>query len=131
MKRKTVYFTAPRQVELREEPLPALGAEDVLVETICSSISAGTEMLVYRGQFPHLSDSRDTLSSDLCFPLAFGYACVGTIKDIGKQADKSLRDKLVFGFAPHTSLSLVPYLYHLPSHACLLMALMYAACFER
>ena len=103
MKRKTVYFPAPRQVELREEPLPALGAEDVLVETICSSISAGTEMLVYRGQFPHLSDSRDTLSSDLCFPLAFGYACVGTIKDIGKQADKSLRDKLVFGFAPHTS----------------------------
>jgi len=103
MKRKTVYFTAPRQVELREEPLPALGAEDVLVETICSSISAGTEMLVYRGQFPHLSDSHDNLSNDLCFPLAFGYACVGTIKDTGKQADKSLRDKLVFGFAPHTS----------------------------
>ena len=103
MKRKTVYFTAPRQVELREEPLPTLGAEDVLVETICSSISAGTEMLVYRGQFPHLSDSHDNLSSDLHFPLAYGYACVGTIKDTGKQADKSLRDKLVFGFAPHTS----------------------------
>lgn len=103
MKRKTVYFTAPRQVELREEPLPALGAEDVLVETICSSISAGTEMLVYRGQFPHLNDSHDNLSSDLHFPLAYGYACVGTIKDTGKQADRSLRDKLVFGFAPHTS----------------------------
>lgn len=103
MNRKTVYFTAPRQVELREEPLPALGADDVLVETICSSISAGTEMLVYRGLFPHLSDSHDNLSSDLCFPLAFGYACVGTIKDTGKQADRSLRDKLVFGFAPHTS----------------------------
>ena len=44
MKRKTVTFTAPRQVELREESLPALGADDVLVETLCSSISAGTEM---------------------------------------------------------------------------------------
>lgn len=124
MKRKTVYFTAQRQVELREESLPALGAEDVLVETICSSISAGTEMLVYRGQFPHLNDSHDHLSSDLCYPLSYGYACVGVIKDTGKQADKSLRDKLVFGFQPHTSAlichpsSLVFAPASLPAEAC-------------
>ena len=103
MNRKTVYFTAPRQVELREEFLPALGAGDVLVETICSAISAGTEMLVYRGQFPHLADSHDSFSSDLTYPLAYGYACVGRITDIGEQVDKSLLDKLVFGFQPHTS----------------------------
>jgi len=103
VKRKTLYFTAPRQVELREESLSALGADDVLVETICSSISAGTEMLVYRGQFPHLKDSHDNLSSDLNYPLAYGYACVGVIRETGKQADKSLRDKIVFGFEPHTS----------------------------
>ena len=103
MKRKTVYFTAPRQVELREEPLPALGADDVLVETICSSISAGTEMLVYRGQFPHVMDSRDNLSSDLHYPLAFGYSNVGVVRETGKQVNKDLRDKLVFGFQPHTS----------------------------
>jgi 2-desacetyl-2-hydroxyethyl bacteriochlorophyllide A dehydrogenase len=103
VKRKTVYFTAPRQVELREESLPALGADDVLVETICSSISAGTEMLVYRGQFPHLTDSHDAFSSDLCYPLAFGYSNVGVIRETGKQADKALRDQLVFGFQPHAS----------------------------
>ena len=103
MKRKTVYFTAPRQVELREEPLPALGADDVLVESICSAISAGTEMLVYRGQFPHTADSHDNLSSDLHYPLTYGYANVGRIRETGKQVNKELRDKLVFGFAPHTS----------------------------
>jgi len=103
MNRKTVYFTAPRQVELREESLPALGADDVLVETLCSSISAGTEMLVYRGQFPHLKDSHDNLSSDLNYPLAYGYASVGVIRETGKHVDKGLQDKLVFGFAPHTS----------------------------
>ncbi|MFN8427125.1 MAG: zinc-binding alcohol dehydrogenase [Anaerolineales bacterium] len=103
MKRKTVYFTAPRQVELREEPLPTLGADDVLVETICSAISAGTEMLVYRGQFPRTTDSHDNLSSDLQYPLAYGYANVGVVRETGKQANKDLRDKLVFGFAPHTS----------------------------
>ena len=52
VKRKTLYFTAPRQVELREESLPALGTDEVLVETTCSAISAGTEMLVYQGRFP-------------------------------------------------------------------------------
>jgi len=103
VKRKTIYFTAPRQVELREESLPALSADDVLVETICSSISAGTEMLVYRGQFPHLTDSHDSFSSDLNYPLAYGYACVGRIIETGKEVDKSLLDKLVFGFKPHTS----------------------------
>jgi len=103
VKRKTIYFTAPHQVEVREESLPALGADSVLVETICSAISAGTEMLVYRGQFPQLKDSYDALSSDLKYPLAYGYACVGVIKDTGPNVDKSLIDKLVFGFQPHTS----------------------------
>ncbi len=103
MNRKTIYFTAPRQVELREESLPALGADDVLVETLCSSISAGTEMLIYRGQFPHIVDAHDNLSSDLHYPLAYGYANVGRIKETGTQVDKSLLDKLVFGFQPHTS----------------------------
>jgi len=101
--RKTLHFTAPRQVELREESLPALGADDVLVETICSAISAGTEMLVYRGEFPHLKDSHDNLSSDLNYPLAYGYACVGRITETGKEVDKSLLGKIVFGFQPHTS----------------------------
>jgi 2-desacetyl-2-hydroxyethyl bacteriochlorophyllide A dehydrogenase len=103
VKRKTVYFTAPRQVELREESLPAPGADEVLVETICSAISAGTEMLVYRGQFPQLSDSHDSLSSGLNYPLAYGYACVGLIKETGSGVDRGLRDKIVFGFQPHTT----------------------------
>ena len=47
---KTLYFTAPGQVEIRDELLPEPGAHDVLVETICSAISAGTEMLIFQGR---------------------------------------------------------------------------------
>ena len=83
--------------------MPALGADDVLVETICSGISAGTEMLVYRGEFPHLIDSHDAFSSDLKYPLAYGYANIGRIKETGKNVDKGFLDRLVFGFHPHTS----------------------------
>lgn len=103
VKRKTIYFTAPRHVELCEESLPALGAEEVLVETVCSAISAGTEMLIYRGQFPQLADANDNLSSDLKYPLAYGYACVGLIKETGSQVDRLLLNKLVFAFQPHTT----------------------------
>ena len=60
-------------------------------------------MLVYRGQFPHLADAHDQFSSDLNYPLAYGYACVGIVREIGKGVDKDWRDRLVFGFQPHTS----------------------------
>lgn len=100
---KTLFFTAPRKIEIREMPLPQPGEDEVLVETICSAISAGTEMLVYRGEFPHLADSHDGLSSDLNYPLAYGYACVGVVKQTGKSVDREWEGRLVFSFQPHTS----------------------------
>ena len=103
MQRRTVYFTAPRQVELREEPLPALGADEVLVETLCSAISAGTEMLVYRGQFPRGVDAVDSISSGLHYPAPYGYACVGRVMEIGKSVNREWENRLVFAFQPHTS----------------------------
>ena len=99
----TVFFTSPRKVEICEVDLPALNPDEVLVETMCSAISAGTEMLVYRGQFPQLQDVHDTVSSELKYPLAYGYACVGKVKETGNQVDKSWLGKTVFSFQPHTS----------------------------
>jgi 2-desacetyl-2-hydroxyethyl bacteriochlorophyllide A dehydrogenase len=103
VKRRTLYFTAPRQVELREESLPALGAEDVLVETICSAISPGTEMLVYRGQFPKQVDSVDAFSSNFEYPISYGYACVGRVIESGQGVRDELLGKSVFAFQPHSS----------------------------
>ena len=106
MKRRTLYFTAPRQVELREEALPALGADDVLVETTCSAISAGTEMLIYQGHFPRDLETDAVISSlrgGFKYPCVYGYACVGVIRETGAQVDKAWRDKLVFAFQPHAS----------------------------
>ena len=104
MDRKTVYFTAPGQVELREEALPPLNADEVLVETRISAISAGTEMLVYRGQFPRdMADAHDDVSSGLHYPLAYGYACVGKVVEIGPLVPRKWDDRLIFSFQPHTS----------------------------
>src|SRR5688500_1320083 len=106
VKRKTLYFTAPREVELREESLPAPGADEVLVETTCSAISAGTEMLVYQGRFPRDLEADSVISSlrgGFRYPVAYGYACVGVVRDTGAQVDTSWRGKSVFAFQPHTS----------------------------
>ncbi len=101
-------------MELREETLPALHTDEVLVETICSAISAGTEMLVYQGRFPRdtstaLSAGPETdsvisaLRGGFQYPLPFGYACVGVVKDIGKEVNREWLNKSVFAFQPHAS----------------------------
>ncbi len=102
-KTKTLFFTAPRKIEIREIPLPHPGEDEVLVETVCSAISAGTEMLVYCGQFPQLKDAHDTMSSELKYPLAYGYACVGVVKETGKEVNSKWENRLVFSFQPHAS----------------------------
>ncbi|GAB4401876.1 MAG: zinc-binding alcohol dehydrogenase [Anaerolineales bacterium] len=100
---QTLFFTAPKQVEVRETILPPLQDDEALVETVYSAISAGTEMLVYRGEFPQLKDAHDAVSSELNYPLAYGYACVGVVREIGKLVNSDWVGKLVFSFQPHTS----------------------------
>lgn len=124
---RSLVFTAPRRVEVLTAPLPRLQDDEVLVETLCSAISAGTEMLVYRGQFPHLHDSQDGLSSDLEYPLAYGYACVGKVREVGRSVNREWQDRLVFAFHPHSSSfiihpsSLIPIPHSLsPENACFL-----------
>ncbi len=104
MKRKTLIFTAPGRIEVREDSIAALDPDEVLIETSISAISAGSEMLVYRGQFPHdLAETHDTLSSNLSYPLTYGYASVGRVIEMGTAISREWMDRKVFGFQPHTS----------------------------
>lgn len=100
---RSLYFTAPNEIEIRETSLPGAKDDELLVESICSAISAGTEMLVYRGQYPQTEDPHDGISSDLKYPLAYGYACVGRVLEVGKSVDGKWKDRLVFAFQPHIS----------------------------
>lgn len=100
---RTLIFSAPQKIEVRELSLPALSAGQVLVETICSAISAGTEMLLYQGQFPRLSDPHDQLSSDLNYPLSYGYACVGRVTQAASDVPRDWLGRHVFAFRPHAS----------------------------
>jgi 2-desacetyl-2-hydroxyethyl bacteriochlorophyllide A dehydrogenase len=104
MKRRSLFFTGPRQLELREEAMPEPRGGELLVKTELSAISAGTEMLAYRGEIPSAIDAQgDAISGQLSYPLAYGYAAVGRVLQTGPSADPNWRDRLVFSFQPHCS----------------------------
>jgi 2-desacetyl-2-hydroxyethyl bacteriochlorophyllide A dehydrogenase len=104
---RQLYFVKPHQVEIRDQQLPPLQADQVLVKSLYSGISAGTEMLVYRGQLPNdmvLDESLTAFESHKAsFPLQYGYACVGSIEKVGKDIDVACMGKIVFSFQPHGS----------------------------
>jgi len=106
MTRRTVRFAAPRSVEVRERPLPSPSAEEVLVETVVSAISPGTELLIYRGDAPTdmaADEEIDALTGDLDFPLSYGYAAVGRVIETGTAVAPEWQGRRVFGFNPHES----------------------------
>ncbi len=72
MQRRALYFTGPRQLSWRREALPAPAFGQMLVQTIVSAISPGTELLIYRGQAPQDLARDETiaaLAGDFGFPL--------------------------------------------------------------
>ena len=106
MKRLALYFTAPGQVSVREEKLPALGSGQLLVQSLLSAISPGTELLIYRGEFPAglpLDENIPSLQGGFSYPLQYGYATVGRVIAAGAGADSAWGGRLVFAFQPHAS----------------------------
>jgi 2-desacetyl-2-hydroxyethyl bacteriochlorophyllide A dehydrogenase len=78
----------------------------VLVQTLRSAISPGTEMLVYRGQFPAglvTDETISALSGRFAYPLKYGYACVGRVIEAGSPEVAAWEGKQVFSFHPHES----------------------------
>lgn len=106
MKRLSLLFTAPNRVEVREDDLPAPVAGQVQVQAICSNISAGTEMLIYRGDAPKDLAADSTIAAlggSLAYPLKYGYSMVGRVVALGSGVDASWQGRLVFAFHPHES----------------------------
>lgn len=106
MKRTSLYFVAPEKVELIEEELCAPQKNQVLVRTLVSAISPGTEMLFYQGHVPEaiaIDASISALPGQAQFPFKYGYASVGEVVDVGEGVPKEWIDRRIFSFHPHES----------------------------
>ncbi|WP_138006526.1 zinc-dependent alcohol dehydrogenase [Halalkalirubrum salinum] len=102
--RRSLFFTGPRSVSIRERSAIDLAADELLVDTEYSAISPGTELLVYRGEAPDemAADTKiDSLSGSLSYPLQYGYAAVGSVRETGSAVSDRWLGETVFGFNPH------------------------------
>lgn len=102
MAARAVQFSAPRRVDVVPVDLPLPPPAGVLVvRTLYSGISGGTEMLAYRGEIDKetvLDEALAGFSGTFAFPFRYGYSCVGRVER-GTSAVPA--GSLVFAFHPH------------------------------
>ena len=106
MRRQSLWFEGRESVSLHDEPLDPPDSHEVMVETLVSAISPGTEMLFYRGEIEEGTTVDSVLEGYpglLEYPLPYGYASVGRITRAGAEVDPSLVGRLAFAFIPHAS----------------------------
>jgi 2-desacetyl-2-hydroxyethyl bacteriochlorophyllide A dehydrogenase len=98
---RRLLFTAPRQVDVTAVDVPEPSPGELLVRTLCSGISTGTELLAYRGLIDPdlpLDERLGSLAGTFRFPFAYGYSCVGVVEESRGTVPIG---SLVFAFHPH------------------------------
>jgi 2-desacetyl-2-hydroxyethyl bacteriochlorophyllide A dehydrogenase len=99
-----LWFVAPRQVEIRSTALRSIEDDEVLLRTIYSGISTGTELLAYRGQIDPdlpLDETIGSLGGTFRYPFQYGYSGVAVVEE-SRSAFR--RGDVVFAFHPHEDL---------------------------
>ena len=107
--RRAVEFTGPRTVHVVEEPAPVPGPGQLLLRTLCSLVSTGTELKVFVGDVDTEQPADTTIAglaqASLAYPLRYGYSLVGEVVATGEGVPDAERwlGQRVFAFAPHAS----------------------------
>ncbi len=104
---RAFWLAAPGRGEIRGERLAEPGPDQVLVKTLYSGISRGTESLVFRGEVPpsqYHPMRAPFQQGDFPAPVKYGYCNVGVV-EVGPNA---LRGQTVFCLYPHQDRYVVP-----------------------
>lgn len=107
MEAAAFWVDGPGVGSLRSAPAREPGADDVLVRTLFTGISRGTESLVFRGEVPE--SERERMRAPFqrgAFPgpVMYGYLNVGTVE----RGPEGLVGRTVFTLYPHESVFVVP-----------------------
>jgi 2-desacetyl-2-hydroxyethyl bacteriochlorophyllide A dehydrogenase len=113
---RVATLVGAREMAIFDQPLPAVGPTDVALETLFSGISAGTEMNVYRGSAAQWRTKRDadtglfepTDEPEWSYPMAYGYAAVSRVTEVGAEVDTVHVGDLVYTYTSHASAAVVP-----------------------
>src|ERR1700753_3559905 len=101
------WLRAPGIGEMRPGAPPEPGRDEVMVRSLRSGVSRGTETLVFRGGVP--PDQYEVMRApfqegDFPAPVKYGYLNVGTVE----QGPAELRGRTVFCLYPHQTAYVVP-----------------------
>jgi threonine dehydrogenase-like Zn-dependent dehydrogenase len=104
---RAFWVRAPGHGEIRPLTLPEPGRDEVLVRTLRSGVSRGTETVVFRGGVP--PDQHDAMRAPyqeghFPGPVKYGYLNVGVVE----QGPPNLRRRTVFCLYPHQTAYVVP-----------------------
>jgi NADPH:quinone reductase-like Zn-dependent oxidoreductase len=101
------WLRAPGCGEIRPVTLPEPGQDEVVVRTLRSGVSRGTEALVFRGAVPpaqYVAMRAPFQEGDFPGPVKYGYLNVGTVE----RGPAGLRGRTVFCLYPHQTAYVVP-----------------------
>lgn len=104
---RAFWLCEPGVGEIRPAPLDEPGPGDVLVRTLRSGVSRGTEALVFRGGVPasqYAAMRAPFQDGDFPGPVKYGYLSVGVV-ELGPAR---LRGRTVFCLFPHQTAYVVP-----------------------
>ncbi len=106
MNTKQILFTKKDTAELVEVPLRAVGENEVLVKTLYTAISSGTEYANLVGD-PNVValDANNKVS----FPRELGYCGVGVVEKIGEKVNSVKEgDNVIICFGKHAAYNVMP-----------------------
>lgn len=104
---RAFWLCSPGEGEIRAVTLPQPGPGEVLVRTLCSGVSRGTETLVFRGGVPetqHQAMRAPFQDGDFPWPVKYGYLNVGVVE----HGPPALLGCTVFCLYPHQTRYVVP-----------------------
>lgn len=102
---KELIFTGPRQIGFQEYEERDPAPNEILVETILTGISHGTEMSIYRGTGPqftrHVEGGLFLDGPDFSYPMTYGYEEVGRVTKAGAEVKEIREGDLVAAIYGH------------------------------
>jgi threonine dehydrogenase-like Zn-dependent dehydrogenase len=104
---RAFWIAEPGRGELRAERLPEPAADEVVVRSLFSGISRGTEALVFEGRVPASERQRMRAPfqrGEFPAPVKYGYASVGEVE----RGPRELQGRRVFVLHPHQTRYVVP-----------------------
>ncbi|MEO7350422.1 MAG: zinc-binding alcohol dehydrogenase [Marmoricola sp.] len=104
---RAFWLREPGRGEIRPAPLGEPGPGDVVVRTLRSGVSRGTEALVFRGGVPstqYAAMRAPFQDGDFPGPVKYGYLSVGVVE----RGPRELQGRTVFCLYPHQTDYVVP-----------------------